>query len=48
MFVIQGRAPAMEAALLERAADGGWIEDRRFETDVPYLTGAGPRPQFHL
>ena len=48
MFVVQGFAPAMQAVLLQRAADGGWIEDRRFETDVPYLTGAGPRPQFHL
>ncbi|MGH8215690.1 MAG: protein-L-isoaspartate O-methyltransferase family protein [Rhodanobacteraceae bacterium] len=48
MFVIQGFAPAMQAVLLQRAADDGWIEDRRFETDVPYLTGAGPSPQFHL
>lgn len=48
MFVIHGFAPAMQAVLLQRAADGGWIEDRRFETDVPYLKGAEPSPQFHL
>jgi hypothetical protein len=38
----------MPAVLLQRAADGGWIEDRRFETDVPYLAGAEPVPRFHL
>lgn len=48
MFVVRGTAPAMQALLLQRAADGGWIEDRLFETDVPYLVGAEPRPVFHL
>lgn len=48
MFVILGREPAMQALLLQRAADGGWIEDRLFETDVPYLAGAEPKPAFHL
>jgi protein-L-isoaspartate(D-aspartate) O-methyltransferase len=48
MFVIRGVEPAMQAVLLQRAADGGWIEDRLFETDVPYLAGAEPTPQFNL
>jgi protein-L-isoaspartate(D-aspartate) O-methyltransferase len=48
MFVVRGSEPAMQAVLLQRAADGGWIEDRLFETDVPYLVGAEPAPQFHL
>jgi protein-L-isoaspartate(D-aspartate) O-methyltransferase len=48
VFVIHGLAPAMPAVLLQRAADGGWIEDRRFETDIPYLAGAEPVPRFHL
>ena len=48
MFVIRGVEPAMQAVLLQRAGDGGWIEDRLFETDVPYLAGAEPKPAFQL
>ena len=48
MFVIRGAEPAMQALLLQRAADGGWIEERLFETDVPYLAGAEPKPAFNL
>ena len=48
MFVVRGAEPAMHAVLLQRAADGSWIEDRLFETDVPYLAGAEPKPAFHL
>ena len=48
MFVIRGTEPAMQAVLLRRAADGGWIEDRLFETDAPYLTGAAPSRAFNL
>jgi protein-L-isoaspartate(D-aspartate) O-methyltransferase len=48
MFVIRGAEPAMQALLLQRAADGGWIEERLFETDVPYLAGAEPKPAFDL
>jgi protein-L-isoaspartate(D-aspartate) O-methyltransferase len=48
MFVIRGAEPAMQALLLQRAADGGWIEERLFETDVPYLAGAEPKPAFCL
>ncbi|TAN08888.1 MAG: protein-L-isoaspartate O-methyltransferase [Rhodanobacteraceae bacterium] len=48
LFVIRGRSPAMQATLLQRAPDGGWIEDRLFETDVPYLAGAAPERAFNL
>lgn len=48
MFVIRGVEPAMQALLLQRASDGGWIEDRLFETDVRYLTGAEPAVTFRL
>ncbi|MGH8125205.1 MAG: protein-L-isoaspartate O-methyltransferase family protein [Rhodanobacteraceae bacterium] len=48
MFLVRGTEPAMQAVLLQRAADGGWIEDRLFETDVPYLAGAEPKPIFRL
>lgn len=48
MVLVRGVEPAMQAVLLQRASDGGWIEDRLFETDVPYLAGAEPAPQFHL
>lgn len=48
LFLIRGTEPAMQAVLLQRAADGGWIEDRLFETEAPYLAGAEPVPQFRL
>lgn len=48
LFVVRGVEPAMQAVLLQRAADGGWIEERLFETDVPYLVGAEPAATFHL
>lgn len=48
IFAIVGLEPAMQAVLLRRAADGGWSEERLFETDVPYLAGAAPVPQFKL
>jgi protein-L-isoaspartate(D-aspartate) O-methyltransferase len=49
LFVVHGHAPAMEAALLRHAdnAAGHSIESL-FETELPYLTGAAPSPQFTL
>ncbi|MFI8719804.1 protein-L-isoaspartate O-methyltransferase [Stenotrophomonas sp. NPDC077464] len=44
MFVIQGRSPVMEAVLVK--ADGS--RESLFETDIDYLRGAAPAPQFHL
>ena len=48
VFAIRGREPAMQAVLLRRAGDGGWFEERLFETVVPYLAGAAPAPRFTL
>lgn len=44
MFLIQGKSPVMEAVLVK--ADGS-IESL-FETDIDYLLGAAPAPQFQL
>jgi len=48
MFVVTGVEPAMRALLLRREADGGFSEERLFETDLPYLAGAEPRQEFNL
>jgi len=44
LFVIRGHSPVMEAVLVK--ADGS-IESL-FETDIDYLRGAAPAPQFQL
>lgn len=44
LFVIVGRSPAMEA--LTVTATGKFTS--HFDTDVPYLIGAAPAPQFTL
>lgn len=48
MFVVHGRAPAMEAALVRPAADDGFVVESLFETELPYLAGGAPAPQFRL
>ena len=48
MFVVRGRAPAMEAVLLRRLADGSVVVDSLFETEIPYLHGAEPPQRFAL
>lgn len=48
MFVVVGMEPAMRALLLRREADGGFTEERLFETDLPYLAGAEPVREFNL
>ena len=45
MFVVHGRSPVMEAVLVHNEVNGPRIESL-FETDVPYLAGAAPAPQF--
>ena len=45
LFVVQGRSPAMEAVLMRHGVNGIAIESL-FETDLPYLAGAAPRPEF--
>ena len=49
LFVVHGLAPAMEAALV-RYGDGsaGHRVESLFETELPYLAGAAPTPQFTL
>ncbi|MFN7182801.1 protein-L-isoaspartate O-methyltransferase family protein [Thermomonas haemolytica] len=47
MFVVHGRSPAMEAALVHPGVNGLRIESL-FETDLPYLAGAEPTPVFTL
>lgn len=44
LFVIRGRSPVMEAVLIK--ADG--TTESLFETDIDYLRGAAPAPQFQL
>lgn len=47
MFVVHGRSPVMDAALVHRTVNGTRVESL-FETDLPYLAGAEPVPAFTL
>ena len=47
LFVVQGRSPAMEATLVRRDVNGSRAESL-FETDLPYLAGTAPQPEFTL
>lgn len=47
MFIVRGRAPAMEAVLVHQQVNAPRIESL-FETDVPYLAGAEPVPAFEF
>ncbi|MGN6512865.1 MAG: protein-L-isoaspartate O-methyltransferase family protein [Lysobacteraceae bacterium] len=47
LFVVQGRAPAMSAVLVRNEVNARRI-DSLFETELPYLVGAAPVPEFHL
>ena len=50
MFVVRGRVPVMEAVLLTAPDPAGDVNAARieslFETDLPYLAGAEPAPEF--
>ena len=46
LFAVRGPSPAMEAVCLQRQADGSWITDSLFETDLPRLVGAEDVPVF--
>lgn len=51
LFVVRGRAPAMEAVLVRntpRNQAGAPRIDSLFETDLPYLAGAAPAPEFEF
>lgn len=45
LFVVQGHSPAMQAVLVSNDVNGSRTESL-FETDLPYLVGASPAPQF--
>ena len=45
LFVVRGASPVMEAVLHVNDVNGPRIESL-FETDLPYLVGAAPAPQF--
>ena len=47
LFVIRGYSPVQEAVRIVRNGDDLQVESL-FETDVPYLHGAAPVPQFTL
>ncbi len=47
LFVVRGREPAMEAVLVKNDVNGPLTESL-FETDIAYLRGAAPTPQFHF
>ena len=47
LFVIHGQSPVQEALRITRRGEG-FHRESLFETDVPYLHGAAPAPQFAL
>jgi protein-L-isoaspartate(D-aspartate) O-methyltransferase len=47
MFVVRGRAPAMAAELVRNAGASFTVESL-FETELPYLAGAQPVPEFQF
>jgi protein-L-isoaspartate(D-aspartate) O-methyltransferase len=47
LFVVRGRAPAMEAVLVHADVNGGRTESL-FETELAYLAGAAPVPEFQF
>jgi protein-L-isoaspartate(D-aspartate) O-methyltransferase len=48
LFVVRGESPAMEAVAIARVSEDQFVEESLFETDLPYLVGAAPRPKFVL
>lgn len=47
LFVVRGRAPVMDAICLRNEVNGVRTESL-FETELQYLVGAEPKPEFHL
>ncbi|MDQ3205179.1 MAG: protein-L-isoaspartate O-methyltransferase [Pseudomonadota bacterium] len=48
MFIVHGRSPAMQAALVRPGQAGAPLIEPLFETDLPYLAGAAPKPAFEF
>lgn len=47
LLIVRGESPAQEAVRVVRRGDS-FVEESLFETDIPYLHGAAPAPQFTL
>lgn len=47
LFAVRGHAPAMEAVLVRAGDVNAARAESLFETEIPYLAGAEPAPQFH-
>jgi protein-L-isoaspartate(D-aspartate) O-methyltransferase len=47
LFVVQGRSPAMDAVLMRHGVNGIVVQSL-FETDLQYLVGTAPQPEFIL
>lgn len=47
LFIIHGQSPSQEAVCITRVGNQ-FESESLFETDVPYLNGAQPKPQFSL
>ena len=47
LFVVRGRDPAMEAVIVRADVNGTRVESL-FETELAYLNGAAPTPQFQF
>jgi protein-L-isoaspartate(D-aspartate) O-methyltransferase len=47
LFIIRGHSPVQEAIRVTRRGEH-FHEESLFETDVPYLRGAAPKPKFTL
>ena len=46
LFVVLGRAPAMEAVLITRVGEREWSREGLFETVIPALLNSEPKPKF--
>lgn len=48
LFAIVGQRPVMQAVLWTRVSENNWVEQNLFETDLPYLIHAEPKPAFNF
>ncbi len=48
LFVVVGRKPTMDARLLCRTGDDGWLTKSLFETELVPLVNGAPPPEFRF
>jgi protein-L-isoaspartate(D-aspartate) O-methyltransferase len=48
LFVVEGQSPVQQAIRVTRRGESGFARESLFETDIPYLHGAAPKPRFVL